>query len=201
MFSPRRRPAYRRQPQRSRCRVDLLVRQADGTPRHFTRGCENDLALDNYVEIQEHYWEAEESTDSIANITDQTGSPRSLYVRRPNTLTAAFTAPNPQAQLDIVLGDGNGSPVTPDRGNHQLDRLRFENRASEADLGGNIITFSAVMFNTLGFDITVREAGIRMTGRDTSSTPRDVLLFHEATGATLVEDTESVTATYTISWP
>jgi hypothetical protein len=102
----------------------------------------------------------------------------------------------------IAIGDGGGSSVTPARGNHQLDNQLDRKDGDTPSSGSDSVTISATFTNNTGSSFTVRETAMFMELFSTDDDAyHEVLMYHDAVSATSVADSNSVTVTYTFTWP
>lgn len=111
--------------------------------------------------------------------------------------------------LRVVIGDGNGSTVTPARTDTALARLTATSPYMAAPtLTTNIVTIAYAFVNGTGSNWTgstaIREVGLQCDWFDNISSTGATsvfLLFHDAVAATTVNIGQTITVTYTITFP
>jgi len=178
--------------------VKLEVRDENGNLRQRTRDAVN-LATENWIALMEglHTVVADANRKTVT-LTDVNGSD-DTYVTA-STNAAEFYKTNNSVGPRLAIGDGGGSSVTPARGNHQLDSQLDSKPAGEPSSGSDSVTISSTFTNTTGSSFTVRETGMFLRMYNGSTTTA-VLMYHDAVSATSVADGDSVTVTYTFTWP
>lgn len=181
--------------------VELQVRDEDGDLVEEQREAVN-LATDQWVTLMEalHTRAATNGLTSI-NLAIDDGSTNDFYVAV-NSETSFFSCDDNDVGPRIAIGDGGGSSVTPTRSNYQLDNQLARKDAGTPSKGSDSVTISATFTNNTGSSYTVRETGMfQKMFSGGANRADDVLMYHDAVSATSVADGNSVTVTYSFTWP
>lgn len=180
--------------------IDLVVRDRHGNIKSQWCSGPNDLTMSNWITFLRGLCTP---TSSGANrdvtMKDEGGTNRTFRVWF-DVAVSMFNTSGEKGPK-ICLGNGGGSAVTPVRSNYNLVNQLYEAFTTPAASGANTVAHSSTFINNSGGQQTIREAGLKFNFRETAGTAVDVLMFHDATAATVVENGESVTATYTWTWP
>jgi hypothetical protein len=101
----------------------------------------------------------------------------------------------------LAIGDGGGSSVSPQRANIDLDNRLDRKQAGAPSKGTDSVSVSATFTNSTGSQFTVRETGIFYAWNVGNGVTHDFLCWHDSVSATDVPDGNTVTVTYTFTWP
>jgi len=180
--------------------VGLEVRDEAGDLVEEKREAVN-LATDNWITLMEalHTVVADDNNNK-ALLTDDQGSADG-YLTADTAGDWFYDTNQGSVGPFIAIGDGGGSSVTPARDNHKLDNRLDRKQAGTPSKGSDSVTISATFTNNTGSSFTVRETGMFLAMTDGNLNKKKVLMYHDAVSATSVADGNSVTVTYSFTWP
>lgn len=178
-----------------------MVRDRYG--RVKSRSCkDHDLATNQWVSFFASLLTPTASAATLDDsLTDESNTARTVRIYGTSTTNFNTTTPAGTKGAKLCLGDGGGSAVVPARTNVNLVNQLYEAFASTPAEGLGTIAIAATFVNSSGGTQTIREAGVKLSIASNAPVNHDFLMFHDATTATAVLNGESVTVTYTFTFP
>ena len=180
--------------------AQLQVHDAEGRlVRSYCTG-PDDLATDQLTTILEAFLGTSSGSPTFGGVTDVGGVDRTIRMWSTSGVNI-FCSANSANGISIGIGDGGGSPVTPDRADYELVNKLDETGILTSSSGSGSISASGAIVNGSGGAWTVREVCLYIKGHDSGGTQRQFMLFFDSTANTTVNDGETVTVTYTVTFP
>lgn len=189
----------------------IVVTNPDGSIASEECKAGGDLATNNFIAIMVEMWTAIASGGSHTfAMSDTGGASRTfrLYSAAPatnGTLSMFCNGVGFGLGPVLAIGNGSGSTVTPARTDTNLVQTTASGTSDAPASGGGIVTFAKAFVNSSGSAWTgataIREVGMIMSLVDQSQNNRNVLMLHDAITATTVNNGQTITVTYTVTFP
>jgi len=183
--------------------VELRVHDEDGELVEQTTQAAN-LATENWIAVMEGLHTFTPKSQQARVVLTDDGDVDLDYTIVGDTSIFVDTGRGTSNSVGprIAIGDGGGSSVTPARDNYELDNQLDRKDAGTPSKGSDSVTISSTFTNNTGSPFTVRETAMFMEVFSTDDDAyHEVLMYHDAVSATSVADSNSVTVTYTFTWP
>lgn len=180
-------------------RIGLKVTNPDGSLASEWESGPGDLATNLFMDFIKMLFSPAGTTkiEDTSN-TDVGGASRALTVYSGTAGDVLFNESVAGAAVEIGIGS-SGTAVA--RTDTALGTQLSRGAASAAAIGGGTMTLSKAFVNASGGTWTVREAGLFMSMTDQGGVLRTFLWFHDLTAVTTVNDGQTVTVTYTFTFP